>query len=137
MLNQNIKIAIIEDDKTNQDYLSLIVRKIYCNPINIIDPRTAIAVLKQEHPDIVLLDIKLSEEISGIDIARIMKKDEALKNIPIIVVSSFAMQKEISDISKETRCNGYVAKPFVMNSLIDAIDLQLERIAFDAEPARL
>lgn len=133
MLNQTIKIAIIEDDETNQDYLSLIVRKIYCNPIKIIDPRTAITVLKHEHPDIVLLDIKLSEEISGIDIARLMKKDESLKNIPIIVVSSFAMQKEIADISKETKCNGYIAKPFVMNSLIDAIDAQLERIACNAE----
>ncbi len=128
MTNNAIKIAIIEDDETNQDYLSLIVKKIYCNPIKILNPLTAIDVLKSELPDIVLLDIKLSEEISGIDIAKIMKNEEMLKNIPIIVVSSFAMPGEIQKISKETKCDSYVAKPFLMNSLVDAIDAQLEKM---------
>ncbi len=128
-----IKIAIIEDDQTSQDYLALVIKKVCCDYIKITNPKIAIKTLKEELPDIVLLDIKLSEEISGCDIAKFMKQDDQLKNIPIIVVSSFAMKHEIKEIYEETKCDDYVTKPFLMDNLVSAIDLQLEKIAINAE----
>jgi two-component system cell cycle response regulator DivK len=132
-----IKIAIIEDDQTSQDYLELIMKKICCSHIRISDPKIAIKTLREELPDLVLLDIKLSGEISGCDIAQNMKQDDQLKNIPIIVVSAFAMEDEIKEISMNTKCDGYITKPFLMDDLINAIDLQLEKIALNAESSEL
>lgn len=133
MTNNLIKIAIIEDDKGNQDYLVMVIKKIFCHPIRIVDLENAIDVLRAEVPEIILLDIKLNNGLSGCKIAKEVREDPLFKNTKIIVVSSFAMPQEIREITQETKCNGYLTKPFLMNSLIDKIYAQLEQISSDAE----
>ncbi len=128
MVNPNslpIKIAIIEDDSCNRFYLEMVIKKMDCQPIVIDNPKQSIEIMKKEKPHVLLLDIKLSDEISGIDIAKLMKNDEYLESVPIIVVSAFAVANEVKEISHKTKCDGYVTKPFSVGSLMDVITEQL------------
>ncbi|MBM5782110.1 MAG: response regulator [Pelagibacterales bacterium] len=120
-----VKIAIIEDDSCNRFYLEMVIKKMDCQPIIIDNPKQSIEILHKEKPHIVLLDIKLSDEISGIDIAKLMKSDEFLKSVPIIVVSAFAVANEVKEISHKTKCDSYITKPFSVDNLIDVITEQL------------
>ena len=54
-----------------------------------------------------------------------MKKHDSLKNIPIIVVSAFALKDEVREIMVKTQCNDYITKPFLMDRLMDSINEQL------------
>ncbi len=133
--SSQLKIAIIEDDDVNRSYLEMILKKMDIMPFVINDPFEAIDLMLKELPDILLLDIKLNCDLSGCDIARLMRKNKILKNIPIIVVSSFAIPREIREIKKESSCSKYVTKPFSMKTLIDVIETQLEEMVMSQETA--
>jgi DNA-binding response OmpR family regulator len=120
-----IKVAIIEDDPCNQKYLEMLIEKMEYQAIKLYNPSSAIVDLVRENPHVVLLDIKLSPEISGTEIAQSMKKHDSLKNIPIIVVSAFALKDEVREIMVKTQCNDYITKPFLMDRLMDSINEQL------------
>lgn len=120
-----IKVAIIEDDICNQQYLGMVIDRMECKSVKINNFSSVIEDLKREKPHIVLLDIKLSETVSGIDVARSMKQNEVLKEIPIIVVSAFALGDEIREIKAKTLCDDYVVKPFSIDRITDAINEQL------------
>ena len=54
-----------------------------------------------EHmPDLILMDIQLPE-VSGLDVIKWLKADEALKHIPIIAVTAFAMKGDEEKIREE------------------------------------
>ena len=56
-----------------------------------------------------------------IDIAKQMKEDDNLKNIPIIVVTALATEDDKKKIIAESGCDNYIAKPFLPNDFANAI----------------
>jgi DNA-binding response OmpR family regulator len=80
---------------------------------------TALMKARGENPDLVLLDIMLPN-INGYKIARLLKFDEAYKNIPIIMLTARAQKADIT-LGEETGADEYVTKPFVMDELVNMI----------------
>lgn len=85
---QSAKIIIIDDEECN-----ILVARKYLNsdgyktilPIN--DSTQAIARIRAEKPDLVLLDIMMPR-VSGLDILQIMQLDPALQRIPVLILTS-------------------------------------------------
>ncbi|QDF28870.1 response regulator transcription factor [Halarcobacter anaerophilus] len=78
---------------------------------------------KNDFPDIIIMDIILKNSISGIEIAKIIKK---IKNIPIIFLSAYSddiMLKKASIIFPEA----YLIKPFNRNDLKSALFIAKEK----------
>lgn len=69
--------------------------------------------------DVVLMDIQLFE-ISGLDIIKMFKKNDKLKNIPIIAVTAFAMKDDEQHIL-EQGASAYLAKPISVASLLENV----------------
>lgn len=67
--------------------------------------------------DLVLMDVNLpeaqwnGEEVSGADIAQILKKDPQTAEIPIILVTAYAMQGEQQKLLAISHADGFFAKP--------------------------
>lgn len=70
-------------------------------------------------PKIVLLDLKLPK-INGLEVLKIVKKDERTANIPIVIVTS---SREEPDIQKayEFGVNSYVVKPVDFDQFLNAM----------------
>lgn len=83
----------------------------------------ALQQLKQDKPDLVLIDISLGEGKSGIDLA----KEFQVKNIPFVFLSS---HKDIETINKATEVhpNGYLVKPIDPASLMSTIEVALSSL---------
>lgn len=77
--------------------------------------REAIEKAKIDHPDLILMDMKMPE-MNGYEAIDILKKDNQLKDIPIVAVTASAM-KEDTDLIKEY-CNAYIKKPISKTDLI-------------------
>ena len=114
------KILIVEDNLLNQKLMQMVVEKTGHKSIAVSDGSKAFDTAKKEKPALILLDIKLPE-VSGIDIAKMIRKDPELKKTPIIVITSFADKKERERISKETNCDQYLTKPFLPDMLTKII----------------
>ena len=69
----------------------------------------AVAIARESRPDLILLDIQLPD-LSGFDVARKLKADEATRSIPIVAVTAFA-RREDKIRALESGCDGYISKP--------------------------
>jgi len=83
----------------------------------------ALAMMTAERPDVVLLDIMMPE-ISGLDILRQMRRDPALANIPVVVVSAKSMPADIK-IGMEAGAFTYLTKPVGFLDLKEAVERAL------------
>jgi PAS domain S-box-containing protein len=81
----------------------------------------AIALCKKLTPDCILMDIKLSGELDGVQTAEIIKKN---KNIPVIYLTAFA-DDEIIEKAKITEPFGFLLKPFDVRDLKKTIEIAL------------
>ncbi len=68
-------------------------------------------------PQLILMDLWIPE-IGGEKAIEILKKNESTKQTPVLV---FSANSDIKEISEKINANGYVEKPFTINTLIETI----------------
>ena len=90
----------------------------------------ALHAARHFHPDLILLDM-LMPELDGSEVARQLRDDPALQDVPILFVTSLAANGVIGSVGF---LSGYsfVAKPFQISDLINCV----EEMLGDDEPAR-
>ena len=77
----------------------------------------AVLELKEELPDLLLLDIWMSGE-DGRDICKKFKMEAKTKMIPVIMISA---SKDVKESAMAAGADDFLAKPFEMNDLMDKI----------------
>ncbi len=87
------KVLIVDDDASSRDILRLLLTEKGFVTAEARDGREALAVFWQWQPELVVMDIKMPE-MDGIAAIREMRKTEAGKRIPIIVLSALAMEED-------------------------------------------
>jgi two-component system cell cycle response regulator DivK len=86
----------------------------------------AISLTRNVMPDLIIMDIQLPE-ISGLDITKKIKADSAIKHIPILAVTAFAMKDDEEKILA-AGCEAYLSKPIAIDVFLDAIRRFLEPV---------
>lgn len=71
------------------------------------------------NPAVILLDLKLPK-VSGIEVLRIIKADEQLKIVPVVILTSSREEQDLMD-SYKLGVNAYVVKPIGFNEFARAI----------------
>jgi len=90
------KILIIEDDqRINKVYTAkLLIEGIEVSTA--LDGEEGLRRIYDEKPDLILLDLMLPKK-SGFEILKEIKKDEKIKDIPVLILSNLAQEKEIEE----------------------------------------
>jgi len=88
------KVMWVEDDQFLSDLISRKLSQQKSHLLFANSGEEAIKVLAADQPDIILLDLLLPG-ISGFEVLEAIKKDDRLKNIPVIVLSNFTQNNEI------------------------------------------
>ena len=65
------------------------------------------------------MDIKLPD-VSGLDVARLLKQDDRTKAIPIIALTAFVMPED-EKRALESGCDAYIATPIILDNLLRTI----------------
>ncbi len=100
---------IVEDNKLCMTLINDILEGYGYSIIQSSNGKDALHIVRQERPDLILLDIGLPG-LSGLDITRILKKDENLNKIPIAAVTAFAMPGDENKI-RQAGVDFYISKP--------------------------
>ena len=104
------KILIIDDEP---DLVKMLSSRLESNGYKTISASTGVEGLqkaKEEHPDLILLDIMLPQ-LSGVTIALWLKESEETKSIPIIVIT-VVEKDELSLLFRRIEVSDYISKPF-------------------------
>ena len=113
------KILIIDDEKEMAQVERLRLEAHGYQVIVAYEGESGLLLARSEKPDLVILDIMLPKA-DGYEICRRFKKDEACKNIPIVLVSAVD-QKYDTNLGKKVGADDFFTKPFDPPSLIAKI----------------
>ncbi len=116
------RILVAEDEKIIAKDISQTLKKFGYDVLD--SATTAEKVINQAkkfQPDLILMDILLDGETTGIDAAKILQKD---MDIPIIYLTALADENTISK-AKETEPYGYILKPFDQKTLRTTVEMAL------------
>ncbi len=113
------RILIVEDNDLNLKLFRDLLSAHGYETLETKDGLEAIMLTRQEHPDLILMDIQLPE-ISGLDVTRRLKADESIANIPIIAVTAFAMKDDEEKILS-AGCEAYISKPISILPFLNTI----------------
>ena len=79
----------------------------------------ALDLARKHRPDLIIMDIQLPE-VSGLEITKWLKDDPALKAIPVVAVTAFAMKGDEERI-REGGCEAYLSKPISPAKFMETI----------------
>lgn len=118
------KVLIVEDERLVAKDLQLSLTKIGYTVTGIAsDIKQTLALLIEDKPDIVLMDIMLDNGDSGITAAEIIKKDYKL---PVLFLTAYADPNTIEK-AKNAEAYGYILKPFKLIDIQTNIELAIHK----------
>jgi len=127
MLTLNkINILICDDQKSNVEFLNVLLKK-YFNNINIFKVfggAEAIDILKNNNIHILLLDIDMPN-VDGWEVAKFIQNDLSDKNIATIFITSVYLAEKFSEKGFELGAVDYISKPINQNLLINRLRLYM------------
>ena len=109
----NVKtVLVVDDDPDARDFLATVLQDNGFVATMANDGIEAIAMIEQQPPDLVALDITMPEK-SGVAVYRKLKEDELLRGIPVIIVTGISddFEKFISTRRQVPPPEGYIHKP--------------------------
>ena len=112
-------ILVIEDDQDSQRIMRDLLTSAGYAILEAITGQEGVAAAEKHHPDLILMDIQLPD-FDGYEATRRIRAKTALRAIPIIAVTSYALSGD--DVKAfEAGCNAYVTKPFSPRELLAKI----------------
>lgn len=112
-------VLLIEDNEQNRYLLTFLLERHGYRVVAAEDGARGIALAEEMKPDLILLDIQLPR-MDGYAVADTLRSIEAVRGIPIIAVTSYAM---VGDRERALRagCIGYIEKPIDPAVFVDQI----------------
>lgn len=82
------KVLVVDDDPDFVRVATKVLEKAGYGVVSAATGAKALQTMRTDRPDVVLLDIMMSYILDGLDVSREMAEDPALKDIPVIMVTS-------------------------------------------------
>ena len=115
------KILVVEDDKFLRELIVSKLTKENYIVLTAFDGEEGIKKIKEEKPDLVLLDLILPG-IDGFEVLSQMKRDIVVSSIPVIILSNLG-QKEDIEKGLELGANDYLIKAhFTPSEIVEKIN---------------
>jgi two-component system cell cycle response regulator DivK len=110
------RILVIEDQEDNRRIVRDLLTSVGYEIIEAVTGEEGVTAAALHVPDLILMDIQLPG-LDGYDATRRIKANPALRHIPIIAVTSYALSGD--DVKAfAAGCDGYVSKPFSPRALL-------------------
>lgn len=124
-------ILLIEDNEQNRYLLTFLMEKNGDSVVSVADGGRGIELAKTFVPALVLLDIQLPT-MDGYAVARELRKNESLRDTPIVAVTSHAMPGD-REKALEAGCTGYVEKPINPETFVAEMERAMARTAGESQ----
>lgn len=119
-MSSRIKVLAVEDEPLHEERLRMVMDKLGYQLIDVLpSPEGIIGKIVATRPDILLMDINLNSELTGIDLLNKINEDY---DIPGIFLTSFT-DRETFEKAKKAQPHAYLTKPFKQEELQRSIEL--------------
>ena len=118
-----LKVLVVDDDRDFVDLTSMILTKEGYEVTSAADGAQALQTMKEERPDLVLLDVMMATPLEGVSVAREMAGDPALKAVPVIMISSIDSSRHAALLPDDLHIptDAWISKPVDPDDLLRTI----------------
>jgi two-component system cell cycle response regulator DivK len=117
------RVLVVEDNAANLKLVTFILESASHTVIPAADAEAGLTIARDEHPDLILMDIQLPG-MDGLQATALLKADDATRHIPVIALTALAMKGDEERI-RAAGCDAYIAKPLAYRELLAMITEQL------------
>jgi CheY-like chemotaxis protein len=110
------RILIVEDNPQNRYLMSFLLEQQGYELLSAEDGAQALAMLAEDAPDLILMDMQLPK-VDGYEATRRIKADERLRNIPLVALTAHSMQRD-EERARDAGCDEFVTKPVDAEGLL-------------------
>ena len=112
-------ILYAEDNEFNRKIVRQALKKTSYRLVEAKDGESAVTIAQEIIPNLILMDVQLPK-LSGLDATRQLRADPRTAQIPLIVVTSFALSGD-EQKAKDAGASAYIAKPYSPRELVALI----------------
>jgi two-component system cell cycle response regulator DivK len=113
------RILVVEDQVDNRQILRDLLTSVGFQLLEAENGADGVAAAETHKPDLILMDIQMPV-LDGYEATRRIKANPALRDIPVIVVTSYALSGD-EEKARAAGCDDYVAKPYSPRQLLAKI----------------
>ncbi|MBN1787511.1 MAG: response regulator [Sedimentisphaerales bacterium] len=123
-IEKDATILVVDDNEQNLELLVAYLEDLGCNIVPAKDGISALDIIKESVPDLVLLDVMMPK-MSGFEVCRRIKTNPATKSLPVIMVTAL---NELGDIERaiESGTDDFLSKPVNKWELITRVKTMLK-----------
>ena len=120
-------VLVVDDEVEIRNILRIVLEQRGYRVLEADRGQSALRVLKDETPDVLILDAMLPGDLHGFDIAKQLKGSTKFANLPIIMVSAvYKGWRFAEDVQASYKVDAYIEKPFRVAEVIEAVERALE-----------
>lgn len=105
------KILIVDDDMETTALFESMIRNNGHNPVAVSTSYSAIETIRAEVPDLILMDIMMPD-VNGIELCKMIKANQSIRHIPVIMVSA------LSDLGSKRDSSNAGAEDFLTKPVL-------------------
>jgi len=110
------RILVVDDEVAITDLLEVLLADIGYEVVIANDGRQALALAREQPPDIVLTDVMMPF-MDGLELLRHLRKDSRTSRIPVILMSAASRYSTLTAMA-----NGFLEKPFDIDDVVECIN---------------
>lgn len=114
------RILVVEDQEDNRRILRDLLASARYEIVEAVTGKEGVSMAQMHRPDLIIMDIQMPE-MDGYEATRQIKANSALRDIPIIAVTSYALSGDDKK-AYEAGCVDYITKPFSPRQLLAKIE---------------
>ena len=123
----DLKFLIVDDFSTMRRIVRGLLKEMGCNNADEAeDGVVALKMLRAQKFDFVVSDINMPN-MSGFDLLKAIKGDDALKHLPVLMVTAEARKEDIV-LAAQCGAAGYIVKPFSKATLEDKVHKIVQKL---------
>ncbi|MCW8917720.1 MAG: response regulator [Gammaproteobacteria bacterium] len=126
-MESNRRILLIEDNEQNRYLTRYLLEARGWEVVEAVDGPTGLRLANEIDPTLILLDIQLPG-MDGYAVARALRQLAALRAIPLIAVTSYAMPGD-REQCLAAGCSGYLEKPIDPQTFAEQVEAFMESAA--------
>lgn len=119
------KVLIVEDEETLARTLAERLRSDGYVAITVHDGEAGLDKVREEHPDLIVLDIMLPK-LDGLSLCRIIRRDPATAHIPIIMLTARGTEVD-KIVGLESGADDYIVKPLALGEFLARVRAVMRR----------
>jgi CheY-like chemotaxis protein len=122
------KILVVDDDPDFVLICRMILETEGYQVLEAANGSQALASMRQEKPDLVLLDVMMATTLEGVHVSKEMETDPSLSDVPLVMISSIGTSEYASEFPDDERIpiDAWISKPIQADVLLKTVRRFLE-----------